>query len=150
MLNHLLPKQISNDYRGDPKALWLFGAVVLMKLGIGFGTMLNGRDAAATADGIDLASFSPLGQDAFVSLFAAWGLGQLTINALSVLALVRYRALVPFMFLLLLTEHLARKLIFFVMPIARTGIAPGLYINIAIVAVMVVGLVLSLRQRGTD
>ena len=86
----------------------------------------------------------------FFALFAAWGLGQVTVNALSVLALVRYRALVPFMFLLLLTEHLARKLIFVVLPMARIGAdnAPGFYINVAIVAVMVVGLALSLRPRS--
>jgi hypothetical protein len=66
---------------------------------------------------------------------------------LCILVLFRYRAMVPFMFALLLLEHLGRKLILFVMPIARTESPPGVLINLALVAVMIVGLVLSLRTR---
>jgi hypothetical protein len=51
------------------------------------------------------------------------------------------------MFSLLLLEHLGRKLILFFMPIARTGTPPGLLINLALVALMIVGLVLSLRSN---
>lgn len=150
MFDRFLPKQLDNDYRGHPAALWLFGLVVLLKIGIGFGTLFNGRVAAVNADGLALASFGEVGGDAFISLFAAWGLAQLAIGTISVLTLVRYRRLVPFMFLLLLVEHLGRKLIFVVLPIARIGTdsAPGFYINVAIVALMVVGLVLSLRRRA--
>jgi hypothetical protein len=35
------------------------------------------------------------------------------------------------------------------MPIDRTADAPGLYINLALIAVMVAGLILSLRDRAT-
>ena len=52
--------------------------------------------------------------------------------------------MVPFMFALLLLEHLSRKLIFLVLPIARTGTPPGFFINLVLIAIMVVGLVLSL------
>lgn len=151
MLAKLFPTPLDNaGYRGHPLALWLFGLVVLLKCGIGAGTLFNGREAAVNADGIALASFGELGGDAFVSLFAAWGLAQLTIGALCLLVLARYRALVPFMFLVLLAEHLCRKLIFQVLPIARIGTdsAPGFYINLVIVAVMVVGVVLALRRRA--
>jgi hypothetical protein len=43
---------------------------------------------------------------------------------------------------------LCRKLIFFVMPIDRTAHAPGSLINLALVGLMVVGLVLSLRSTA--
>ena len=149
VLDRLLPERIDNTHRGHKLALWLFGLVVAMKTAIGFGTLFNGRDGAVNADGFALDSFSPAGADAFVSLFAAWGLAQVTIGSLCLLALLRYRALVPFMFVLLLTEHLCRKLIFVVLPIARVGTesAPGFYINLAIVALMVIGLVLALRDQ---
>ncbi len=151
MIDRLFPTPLDNaGYRGHPLALWLFGLVVLLKTGIGFGTLFNGRDAAVNADGIALASFGETGADAFVSLFAAWGLAQVTLNALCLLVLLRYRALLPFMFLVLLAEHLARKTIFWVLPIARIGTdsAPGFYVNLVIVAVMVVGIVLALRRRA--
>jgi hypothetical protein len=94
-----------------------------------------------------LDSFSPAGTQAFLSIFAAWGLAQAALGLLCIVVLVRYRRLVPFMFSLLLLEHLARRLIFLVMPIARTPDAPGLFINLGLAAVLIVGLVLSLRNQ---
>jgi len=149
-VNRLLPRQVDNTYPGHRLALWLFGLAVLFKTAIGLGTIFNGRNAAVSADGIALDSFSREGAQAFVSLFAAWGLAQATIGAMCVLVLVRYRALVPFMFLALLLEHLCRKLIFFVMPIARTGEAPGSLINLALVGLMVAGFILSLHTRNSS
>ncbi len=147
MFNLLLPQRIDNSYRGHKLALWLFGLVVFMKTSIGVGTIFNGRNAAITADGIPLDTFTPAGAQAFVSVFAAWGLAQVMIGLLCIVVLVRYRAMVPCMFTLLLLEHLCRKLIFFVMPIARVGAPPGFLINLALVALMIVGLVLSVRNQ---
>ena len=65
-----------------------------------------------------------------------------------ILALVRYRALIPFLFVLLLLEHLARKWILLVQPIVRTGTPPGAYINLVLLALMMVGLALSLWRRA--
>lgn len=148
MLNRVLPQRIDNTYLGHPLAVWLLGAVVLMKTGIALGTIFNGRAAAQSADGIPLASFGAEGAQAVVALFAIWGLAQLTISVFGVLALTRYRAMIPFMFLLLLSEHLVRKLVLWWKPIARTGTPPGPYINLVLVTLMVVGLVLSLRSRA--
>ena len=149
MFDRLLPRHIDNTFPGHKLALWLFGVLVFMKTSIGLGTIFNGRNAAVSADGIPLDNFGAEGAQAFVSLFAAWGLAQATIGLLCVVVLARYRALVPLMYALLLLEHLLRKLIFVVMPIPRTGEAPGYLINLALVALMVVGLALSLRRRGS-
>jgi hypothetical protein len=149
MFNRLLPQRIDNGYRGHTLALWLFGLVVIMKTSIGLGTIFNGHEAAITADGIPLDTYTPAGAQAFVSIFAAWGLAQATIGLLGILVLVRYRAMVPGMFSLLLLEHLCRRLIFFIMPIARVGAPPGWFINLALVGLMIVGLALSLRNRGS-
>lgn len=65
-----------------------------------------------------------------------------------VLVLLRHRALLAFMFAVLLLEHLARRTIFRVLPMPTTEHAPGYFINLALVAVMVVGMFLSLRSRG--
>jgi hypothetical protein len=71
MVNLFLPKHIDNTYRGHRLALWLFGLLVLMKGGIAVGTIFNGHDAAISSDGIPLDAFTPAGEQAFVSLFAA-------------------------------------------------------------------------------
>lgn len=148
MFDGILPRQVDNSYCGHKLALWLSGALVFMKTSIGLGTIFNGREAATSADGIPLDSFGAAGAQAFVSIFAAWGLAQATIGVLSIVVLVRYRALVPFICALLLLEHLCRKAIFAVMPIDRTADAPAHFINLVLVGSMVAGLVLSLRNPG--
>ena len=83
-----------------------------------------------------------------MALFAMWGLSQLVFSVLGVLALTRYRAMIPFMFILLLLEHLARRWILLVKPIASAGTPPGIYINLVLLVLMIVGVTLSLRSRA--
>ena len=147
MLNQILPQRIDNTYRGHALALWRFLPVVVLKTGIALGTIFNGRGAAQSADGIPLDSFGASGAEAVVALFAIWGFSQLVFSVLGgVLALTRYRAIIPFMFVLL--EHLARRWILLVKPIAGTGIPPGVFINLVLLVLMIVGLALSLRSRA--
>lgn len=147
MLNQLLPKRVDNTYRGYKLALWLFALIVFMKVAMSLNSIFNGHMVASSADGIPLDTFTPAGAQAVVSLFAAWGLGQLIICLLCIVVLARYRVLVPFMFALLLLEHLSRRLIFLVMPIVRAGTPPGFFVNLVLLALMVVGLALSLRSH---
>jgi hypothetical protein len=56
--------------------------------------------------------------------------------------------MVPFMFALLLLEHLSRKLVLQFIPIVRTGTPPGFYVNLGLLAMMIVGLALSLWSRN--
>jgi len=147
-MNQILPRRIDNTYRGHPIAVWLFVPVVVVKTGIALGTIFNGRGVAQSADGIPLDSFGASGAAAVVALFAIWGLSQLVFRVLGVVVLTRYRAMIPLMFVLLLLEHLARRWILLVKPIARTGTPPGLYMNLVLLVLMIVGLALSLRSRA--
>jgi hypothetical protein len=148
MFKRLLPRHIDNTYHGHKLALWLFALIVLMKSAVSINSIFNGYSVAVSADGIPLDTFTPAGAQAVVSAFAAWGLAQLIICLLCLLVLARYRAMIPFMFALLLLEHLGRRLIFWVMPIVRTGTPPGFYVNLVLAVLMAVGLALSLRSRG--
>ena len=107
MLDRLFPQRIDNTYRGHRLALWILAVLVLMKGGIGLGTILNGNAAATSADGIPLDTFGPAGGQAFLSIFAAWGLAQLMLNLVGLVALIRYRAMVPFIFVVLLVLGLS-------------------------------------------
>ena len=147
MLDQILPQRIDNTYRGHRLAIWLLTPVVFMKTAIGLGSIFNGRVAAQSADGIPLDSFGAKGADTVVTLFAIWGLSQLVISAFGILSLVRYHALIPLMFVLLLFEALAKRWVLAVMPIARTGAPPGLFVNLALLTLIIVGLALSLRRQ---
>lgn len=107
-----------------------------------------GHKIATTTDGIPLDTFPPAAADAIVSMFAIWGFAHFMICLLCILVLFRYRAMVPFMFLFLLLEHLGRKLVLYFIPIDRSGTPPGTYVNLVLLGVMIAGLVLSLSGKN--
>lgn len=144
LTTRLLPARLDHDYRGHPAALWLLGTLVAVKAAMSLNAIVNGAMVASEADGIPLDTYPPAAAQAFVALFAMWGLGHLLLCLLGVLALARYRSMVPLALALLLVEHLARRGILFLLPIARTDAQPGLGINLALLGVTLV----ALRQRG--
>ena len=144
MLAEILPRTADNSYRGHKLGLWIFGLLLLMSAVIGVNSIFNGRMVAASADGIPLSEFGPAGAQTVVSLFALLGLSRLFTSAIGVVVLVRYRALVPLMFGLLLVSHLIGRWIVAVVPIARAGAPPAGMVNNTFLALLVVGLALSL------
>jgi len=148
VIDQLLPERIDNTYRGHRIALWLFALLLFMKVAMSVNSIFNAYSVATSADGIPLDTYTPAAARTIVSLFALLGLSHLVICMLCILVLIRYRSVIPFMFSLLLLEHLSRKLILHFMPIIRTGTPPGFYVNLVLLAVMLAGLALSLRSRG--
>lgn len=146
MLNRLLPRQADNAYRGYRIALWVFGLLVLVRTIMSVNSMINGREIASSADGIPLDTYGPDAAQTVVSLFGGLGLSNLMICILCIVVLVRYRALVPLMFSILLLQHLARRVMHQVLPIATTGSPPASVINLVLLSLMVAGLVLSLAS----
>ncbi|NOH02695.1 MAG: hypothetical protein HND47_12415 [Chloroflexi bacterium] len=147
MLNQFLPRRVENLYHGHKLALWLFALLILMKTAMSLNSIFNGYFVASSADGIPLNTFPSAASQTVVSLFAIWGLAHLVISLLCILVLVRYRSMIPFMFAMLLLEHLSRRLILYLMPIARTGSPPGISVNLVLFALMIIGLVLSLWRQ---
>jgi hypothetical protein len=147
MFSRLLPPRGDNAYRGHKLAPWLFGLLLLMKSVISVRSIFDGEAVARTADGIDLDAFTPAGARAVVSLMGLLGISQLTFCLLGVVVLARYRALIPLLFALLLLSHLSGRLFMRLMPIVRTGNPPGPLVNLLLLAVITVGLALSLWRR---
>ena len=148
MVERLFPPSSDFVYRGSRIALWLLGLVLLVKLGIALGAIFNGHYAASVADGIPIDSYTPQGARAFLSLFALLGVSQFLLGSVGVVVLLKYRALVPCLLLLLVVEFIARKGVALYLPIERSGEAPGGMINWCIFAVIVVAFILSLHRRA--
>lgn len=148
MLNRIFPPQFDNDYRGHRLALWIFGLLVLMKLAISLSAIFDTYDMARSADGIPIDAFTSGGAEAVVSVTTLLGLSHFVLASLGVLALVRYRAMIPFMYLLLLVEYLGKKWILLVKPIVRTGPSPSTYVNLVLITLLIAGLALSLRRKS--
>jgi hypothetical protein len=144
MFNKLLPQRIDNTYRGHKLALWLFALVVSVKILQSLFVIFNGYSVVRSADGIPLDTYTPTGAQTVVAMFAISGLSRLIISLLCVLALVRYRSVIPFMFVLLALDYLSRQLILHFVPLVRTGTPPGPVVNLILFSLSIVGLALSL------
>ena len=152
-MDRIFPTRFDNDYRGSWLAVWLLVPLVLMKLAMGANVMINTRDVIQGVDGFPLSSFSAQAQAALVFTFQAWALGLFLLAALGLVALVRYRAMVPLVYLLLLLENGGRKLIGLLSsePLTTsTAAAPsiGSLINLGLIAALALGFALSLLRRG--
>jgi len=143
VIAELLPRVADNRYPGQRFGLWLF-ALMAYKIAMGLNILFNAPTVAQSADGIPVDTFGAPAAAAFAFVFAAWGLGQLVLGLAVVVVLLRYRSLVPLAFLALLIEQIGRMLLRLQWPMERAVEAPGGAINSALLAIMVVGLALSL------
>jgi hypothetical protein len=147
MFDTILPKSIDNTYRGQKLALWLLGLLALINFVIGTNSIVNGRAVLTAADGVPVDTYPAAAAQAIVALWALLGLSRLVIGLLFVLALIRYRNMVPFLFVLLLLQNLSGRLILHFLPLVRTGTPTASVINLTLLTLMIVGLGLSLWRR---
>lgn len=155
MLTRLFPEQIDNDYRGRKLAIWLLVPLVLVKLlqgasVAGLNPLATSRKILETADRVPVGTFPAEAASHLVFLFAAWGLGIFILGLLGVVVLLRYRAMVPLMYLLLLIEQLGRKALTTIhlgSPFVSLEPNAANLINWGFLAVIVIGFLASLSGR---
>jgi hypothetical protein len=150
MLNRILPQRFDNNYHGHKLALWLFIPIVFLKIGISLSSIFDTYNVVRSADGIPIDTFTSGGAEAVISVTTLLGLSQFLLASLGVLALIRYRTMIPFMYVLFSVEYLAKKWILLVKPIVRTGVSTSTYVNLLLIALLIAGLFLSLWRSSAD
>jgi hypothetical protein len=145
VFERLAPPTLDNSYRGARIAPWLLGLVVGLKATQSLAIIFNGRYTATGADGIPLDTYPAAATQTILALFALLSLWRLVVCIAGVVVLLRYRAGVPLMLALLLAQYLANQLLLQFTPLVHVGTPPGPIINLVLGALMLVGLVLSLR-----
>lgn len=149
MIERLFPEQFDKRFEGRRAALWLLGLIIALKLIMSVNSIFNTEAVASGADGIPLGNYGADAARQVLILFAMVALGQLILALTALVALIRYRAMVPFVFLLLIADHIGRRLIVSSNAVEQAQrLAPGFYINIGLLALLVAGLALSLWPRG--
>ena len=145
MLTRLFPCQFDNRFDGWRTALWILGLLLFLRLAMSINSIVNTESVAAGADKFPLDSYGADGARAVLMLFALRALADLMLALVGVLALVRYRSMVPLVFLLLATEQVARRVIVQSYAIARSEPAAAAYVvNYGMIALLFCGLLLSL------
>jgi hypothetical protein len=147
MLTRLFPRTIDNTYRGSKVALWLLGFTILLKATQSVAIVFDGRRTAMNADGIPIDTYPAAAAQTILALFALLSLWRLLVCLAGVIVLARYRGAAPLMLALFLLQYLASLLMLRFVPLASVGTPPGPTINLVLAALVLVGLILSLRQR---
>ncbi|MBV9044782.1 MAG: hypothetical protein JO294_06635 [Alphaproteobacteria bacterium] len=154
MLGLLFPRQFDNTFRGWGIGLWLFVPVLIVRLGIAARSAFFAVDTAMNADGVPLNLLGEAGANQAVQLFALLGFAHLLLALMGVVALVRYRAMIPLIYLLFLVAQLGTKVLNAYHPTIHGGaktVAEGIPVSTVVVysllAMLTVGFVASLIPR---
>lgn len=140
----LLPKIVDNQYRGVKLAQYAFlliTAVTIVRSLIHVFAPDGGAQSIAT---IPLSAYSAEAAATVVLMFSLWGLSQLLMGLVYLGVYLKYKSLIPMMYVLLIVEYAMRIVIGQMKPIVTTGTAPGSVGSWIMVPVCVVLLVLSL------
>lgn len=140
----LFPSSIDNQYRGVKLAQYAFlliTAVTIVRSLIHVFAPDGGAQSIAT---IPLSAYSAEAAATVVLMFSLWGLSQLLMGLVYLGVYLKYKSLIPMMYVLLIVEYAMRIVVGQMKPIVTTGTAPGSVGNWIMVPVCVVLLVLSL------
>lgn len=144
----IFPRTLDNVYRGQWPGLWLFVLFLALKLLMSVNSILNTRTVAEGADGIPLDTYGGDGAAMVLLLFSLLSWSQLVMALFAVLVLLRYRAMVPLMFVIFLVEHLGRRVVLAMHETERgDGASIGFYINFGLSVLLVIGFLLSIWPR---
>ncbi|MEP3694282.1 MAG: hypothetical protein ABJM99_04885 [Parasphingorhabdus sp.] len=143
-MKNLFPAQIDNVFPGQKIALWVFYALTAITLWRSQHHMLSPDGGAQSIATIPLDSYSDGAAATIIAVFAQWGLIQLLVGMLMLLAAFRYKSMVPLLWLILLVEWTGRGLIGQFKPVETLATAPGQIGNLVMPIIALTMLILSL------
>lgn len=137
ILKGIFPPSFDNQFSGYSIALWVFYPFTALTLWRSQHHVFSEDGGAQTIATIPIDSFSIEASNTVVAVFALWGLSQLTIGLIYILACIRYRSMIPLLYLLASFEYFMRfAYIAAVKPIVTVGTAPGATINIPFTVIL--------------
>ena len=145
----LLPVKADNSIHGWKLPFYLFILIAAIGTVRSFIQILSPDGGAGSIAGMNLAVS---GSNEVIFAFALWGAEQLIYALLQWIVILRYRSLVPLMWLVQFLETLGRMLIGRIKPVTFAHTPPGAYQNYIYLALAVLMLALSLwsAHKQTD
>jgi len=137
----ILRAKIDNTLRGWKLPLYVFALYAMISTVRSCIHLLSPDGGAGSIAGMDL---SVAGADGIIFAFALWGSSQLLMAIIQLLVVIRYRSLVPFMWLMLILEVLLRELVGAMKPVTFAHTPPGAIGNQLILPLAVIMLGLAL------
>ncbi|HEY5782832.1 MAG TPA: hypothetical protein VIT66_13330 [Lysobacter sp.] len=148
MLSRILPARVDNRFRGHVLALWLFVPITLMRIAISLLHIFSADGGAQSVSKLTLDTYPASAAQNVIALMSRLGLEQLLLGLIALVVLLRYRALIPLMYLVIVAHYIAHQAIAGMKPLALAGTSGASTPAIVIAAASGVGLVLSLMGKG--
>jgi hypothetical protein len=147
LLEFILPARADNTLRGSKIPLYLF--ILIASIGVVRSCIhiFSPDGGAGSIAGMDL---SVSGANEVIFAFALWGSAQLIYALLQWLVILRYRALIPFMWAIQLLETLGRMLVGRIKPVTFSHTPPGAIQNYLYIGLAVLMLALSLWSANRE
>ncbi len=134
----LLPKTINDIFYGSKIVVYSFYLITSITLWRSLHHLFANDGGAQSIATIPLDTYSSGATDTIIGLFALLGLSQLLIGIIYFIVAVRYKSLIPLMYLLFIFEYLSRYLIGVFKSVETVGTAPGAIVNIPFVLLGIV------------
>jgi len=147
MIKYLFPNSIDNDYKGNKAPMYLFYLVTAFTVVRSIIHLVSPDGGAQSIATIPLYLYSKDASDTIIHMFAEWGLSQLLLGLFYVVVLIKYKSLIPLMYLFLVIEYSGRLLLGFNKPFELEGYAPGGVGNYILVPLFILMFILSLRNN---
>jgi hypothetical protein len=146
---NILPKEINNTYTGHPIALYTFYIIIFITIVRSLINILAPDGGAQSIATIPLDTYSVESANTVIFMFGLWGISQLLLGILFLVIAIRYRALIPLMYLFIFTEYSLRLILGFFKPITLTGVAPGGIGNYMFIILSIFLFMLSMKTKKT-
>ena len=147
IINSLLPPIIDNTYQGKAISLIVFIPLTMVTVARSLIHIFSKDGGAQSIATIPLTSYSFEASQAVIKMFALWGLSQLLLAMVFLITILKYRSLLPLMYLIVFIEYIGRHIIMTLLPIETLGNAPGSIINLIIAPIAFILMLLAMPMR---
>jgi hypothetical protein len=146
-MEKILPERIDNIFRGNRFSAIAFLLLTVISVARSLIHVFAPDGGAQSIATIDL---NVEGASTIIGIFAQWGLSQLLMAGFFLVVYVRYKSLIPLMYILIIVENAARIVVGFLKPIETLGTAPGGIGSLLIVPLAILLFVFSIREPDLD
>lgn len=146
MITKIFPKNIDNDYKGYAIVVYVFIIYSVMSIVRSCIHLFAPDGGAGSIAHVDLSQ----GGKNIIFVFALWGSSQLILAFIQLLVSIRYKSLLPFMYILLFLEYCFRALLGIMKPLAfetGAGTPPGGYLDKVMIPLALIVFILSLMTK---
>ncbi len=143
----ILPKIVDNNYRGQNIAKYFFYVLTVITVVRSCIHLLSPDGGAESIATIPLTNYSEQASQSVILTFALWGLSQLIIGLFYTIVALRYKSLLPLMYIFLCFEYTMRLVLSIIKPIITEGTAPGSIANYIMIPLGILLFLLSINEN---